>query len=83
MYCPDSRVPKSCANLGGNLAEFIANEHEHFRADQVLATQQHPHLQEGWATPAPPLLSPPCPLRAMGSLKSLFKEILIFSSGEE
>lgn len=25
MYYPDSRVPKSCGNLGGNLAQFIAN----------------------------------------------------------
>lgn len=51
IYYPDSRLPESCGNPGGNLAEFIAKEHKYFRADQVLAI---PHLHEPWAVPAPP-----------------------------
>lgn len=37
MYYPDSRVPKSCGNPGGNLAEFSAKEHKYFRVNQVSA----------------------------------------------
>lgn len=72
MYCPDSRVPKSCANLGGNSAEFIANEHEHFRADQVLATPTTSTPAGGVGNPSPSPAVPTLPFEGHGFFKKSF-----------